>query len=371
MTSIKSNQEQLRCERPAEGLRDEGVDDLWDSMPGLHVLRVLDDHRRQGRDLSATLPDFGIDADSLRSETSLDARRVADWTNHVLARHPQRGLGLSFGTGLQLPDLGLLGYTVLSSETFGDAVTHWLRYGALMRPFVGTWREPVEGGRFDLLPVVREPAPFGPERRPYYLERWAAAWMRLTGVLLGRGYHVEQVDFEYPDPNLCDAYLDVFGGHTRFSQPQTRIRFAPQVAARVTRHANATANALCAAQCALLLARWHPLGPTAAHVRRLLLRSRSGLPELGQVAAAMGMGASTLRRQLNDEGTSFSGLRHGLRMRLAEDHLRHGTLAVGEIARRLGYADESAFARAFGRSHAMTPLAYRRQADRPRCSGLP
>jgi AraC-like DNA-binding protein len=48
------------------------------------------------------------------------------------------------------------------------------------------------------------------------------------------------------------------------------------------------------------------------------------------------------------------------RMRLAHELLQHTRLAIGEIAWRCGYADQSAFARAFNRACGVSPAAARR-----------
>ena len=46
-------------------------------------------------------------------------------------------------------------------------------------------------------------------------------------------------------------------------------------------------------------------------------------------------------------------------MRAACDYLRTTSQPVGHIATQLGFSDESAFGRAFRRTYAVTPRAYR------------
>src|SRR6185369_8070515 len=99
---------------------------------------------------------------------------------------------------------------------------------------------------------------------------------------------------------------------------------------------------------------------TTTAVRRLLLSHPSRLPDLPGTAQALGTSEATLRRRLGHEGTSYTAVLHEVRMQLAFDYLQRTPLRVSEIASLLGYADESAFNRAFKRDHGRTALAFRR-----------
>ena len=124
-------------------------------------------------------------------------------------------------------------------------------------------------------------------------------------------------------------------------------------------HSHDEAHRLCEAQCASLNEEMEAATSTTAAVRRLLLRNPTRLPELGPVAEALGMSPRTLRRKLGDEQTRFTDVLHEVRMRAACDYLRTTTEPVGHIATQLGFSDESAFGRAFRRTYAVTPRAYR------------
>jgi AraC-like DNA-binding protein len=336
----------------------------WEQLPGWFVIRVVEDLQAQGADPGASLAAFGIDRSTLRKDAPLDVMAATRWTEHVLDRFGQPGLGLRFGAGLQPADFGMLGFSLLSAGTFGEAVSLWLRFGSLMRPYQGTTVRTLDDGRLELAIVERDPPVYGARMRAYCNERWLAAWCQLAQILLGPGRHLDQVHCAYPDPGARDAYVSTFGCLIRFDQPRTMLRFAPGVATAPTRHANAEAQRLCEAQCELLLSRVNGSRVTTAAVRRLLLSQAGRLPDLTQAAAAMDLSEASLRGRLRSEGTTYTELLHGVRMQLAVDYLRCTTLRVSEVAARLGYADESAFNRAFSRDHHRTALAFRR-AMRP------
>ena len=72
-------------------------------------------------------------------------------------------------------------------------------------------------------------------------------------------------------------------------------------------------------------------------------------PTLPQLAKQLDMSAATLRRQLLQQGHSYRSLKADLKRERAQTLLRETHLPVSEISNRLGYAEPSAFFRAFRR----------------------
>lgn len=76
---------------------------------------------------------------------------------------------------------------------------------------------------------------------------------------------------------------------------------------------------------------------------------------------AIGVGASTLRRKLADEGTSLRQVLASARMRLAHDMLASGSGNVADAAGIAGYASRSHFDRRFRTVYGMAPSALRHE----------
>ncbi|MFS8070938.1 MAG: helix-turn-helix domain-containing protein, partial [Byssovorax sp.] len=95
---------------------------------------------------------------------------------------------------------------------------------------------------------------------------------------------------------------------------------------------------------------------------RALLEGELGrvLPTLETAATRLGVSARTLRRRLQEEGTTFQDTLDETRCELAKRHLGEDKLALGEVAFLLGFSEPSAFHRAFKRWTGQTPLSYRR-----------
>lgn len=75
------------------------------------------------------------------------------------------------------------------------------------------------------------------------------------------------------------------------------------------------------------------------------------------IAEHLGISVRTLGRRLADDGSSHRALVDKVRSRLAERYLAGGKLSIKEIAHRLGFADGSAFHRAYRRWFGHAPTA--------------
>jgi AraC-like DNA-binding protein len=80
---------------------------------------------------------------------------------------------------------------------------------------------------------------------------------------------------------------------------------------------------------------------------------------ISPVAEAVGIRRRTLQRRLSEASTTFSSLVEEVRMTRAISVLADDSVALGEIAIRLGYSDQSNFSRAFRRWTGVSPQAYR------------
>jgi AraC-like DNA-binding protein len=89
---------------------------------------------------------------------------------------------------------------------------------------------------------------------------------------------------------------------------------------------------------------------------------RLGKVQMAGIAKALDMSEATLRRRLNQEGSSFSALLEEVRFELAKRYLRDRTLEVSDVAQLLGFRDLASFGETFARwSRGAAPEAYRSQ----------
>jgi AraC-like DNA-binding protein len=104
----------------------------------------------------------------------------------------------------------------------------------------------------------------------------------------------------------------------------------------------------------------HP-EPSIAEKVELLIEASFPDQLLTADAAAKELALSrrTLSRRLSEAETSFHAILNHVRLRLAQRTLRDSKLPIYEIATRLGYSSQAAFATAFRRETGLTPREFR------------
>ncbi|MEU7224109.1 AraC family transcriptional regulator [Streptomyces chrestomyceticus] len=196
-------------------------------------------------------------------------------------------------------------------------------------------------------------------------------WHRLSSWLIGRRIPLRHARFAHPAPAHAHEYELLFGCAVRFGSPRTAAAFdARWLAAPVVRDEAALTAMLRRAPADLLSRREYGTTVTERVRRTLVLALRAAgparLPEAAEVAARLAVSPATLRRRLQEEGTSYRRLKDAVRRDAAISSLAAGREPIAELAARLGFSEDTAFHRAFRRWTGTTPGAYRR---RPRAAG--
>jgi AraC-like DNA-binding protein len=110
----------------------------------------------------------------------------------------------------------------------------------------------------------------------------------------------------------------------------------------------------------VFLVKYRNMDSLAAQVRsRLRSIPPPDWPGLDDMAAVLGMAASTCRRRLDAEGTTFQAIKNALRRDMAINVLREDAMSIAELAHELGFTEASAFHRAFVKWTGMRPTDYR------------
>jgi len=188
----------------------------------------------------------------------------------------------------------------------------------------------------------------------------------LDGVVrrfAGSDLRPESVVFEHaPDPQAgrIDRHLGVACIHgeavNAFAIPERALSLHPAVESP----AGADRGQDLAELEAALHARIRALDLPARIRQAVLTLLGDGAISQHSVAASVGLSERTLRRHLLADGLSFRSEIERLRLDTARAMIARTDLPLAEIARRLGYAEQSSFTRAFHRAAGMAPIALRR-----------
>jgi len=83
------------------------------------------------------------------------------------------------------------------------------------------------------------------------------------------------------------------------------------------------------------------------------------LPNSAELAKTLKMSEQTLRRKLNDEGSSYQRIKDNLRQEIASKLLGQRSLSIANISKQLNFSEPRAFTRAFKQWSGYTPKEFR------------
>jgi len=255
---------------------------------------------------------------------------------------PDVALGLAVGSFTTLPSMGALGFSLMSSPTFGAAVAVGEKY----HPVTGSLMDAscrVANGTLSLEATERFPEP---DILRFLCEKFFASSLATWRALLNEGCKPLLLELSYPEPRCVAEYRKLFDCPIRFSAGRNCMSADQSVLGRKIQTQSPSAHAEALRLCEAKM-------PTAgSELTRLKswMRKRVGTsPRIEEAAQELGCSERTLRRRLVEAGTSYRGVHDALRAERAQALLRNSRLAIAEISNQLGFSDDREFRRAYKR----------------------
>lgn len=188
-------------------------------------------------------------------------------------------------------------------------------------------------------------------------------WMLLHGLacwLVGRRFPLLAVELRGAAPAYIDDYRVMFSENLRFDRPMTRIIFAAEVLACPVRRSEAEVEAFLARAPSNILVKYRDTGSLARRIRSQLRSLPAECWPTGDaLASTLCMSPSTLRRRLAETGQTYQAIKDAVRQEMATAWLADAGVSFGAIAERLGFAEVSAFYKAFRKWTGTNPGHYR------------
>jgi AraC-like DNA-binding protein len=264
-------------------------------------------------------------------------------------------LGLDAGQQMDHGDFDALEYAARSRPSLGEAIGVMTRYQRIMMDAVDASLM-VEGGRaywrWRPSDGFRLPAPGND-----YVIATALSFSRRNAAVYTPPLEVRLMHARTP---YAEAYERAFDCAVTFDAPYNTVVMQRARLEVPMIRANPAVSAAFQIQVDRTVAKLRVRDGIVGRVRECLMDDlRDGSASMQQTARRLAMGTATLRRRLEDEGTTFSEIVDDLRRELAERHLNEPSPTVSEIAFLLGFSDVRAFAKAFRRWTGQAPTEYR------------
>jgi AraC-like DNA-binding protein len=321
--------------------------------------------------LPGLLRAHGIDADALLAEAGLHAAsfdhpdnvipfgRLGALTHIAAERTGLADIGLRACMHTGLAQLGTVGYLVANSATVGAGLACLQSYLHLHDQGATPFFKREDNIAF-LGYEVLEPDLVGAEQIVFGALAIAANLLR---EICGASFTLREVNIACHAPAQTSAFFAHFAAPVRFDADSNSVIFDAAFLERPIAGANTLLREFLTSQ----IREKEQLGDGEIAIDRIQRVMRTllatGCFSQDEAAQAFGMNRRTLARRLQENGTTFRTLLDGVRFDAARSLLRGSATPMEDVANRLGYADATAFARAFRRWSGSSPAVWRRRSS--------
>ena len=267
--------------------------------------------------------------------------------------------GLHFARCIQPTSFGLVGYMVMNCRTIDECLDAIVKYQFLAG----------QGGEFSLekegklSALCYTPVNPGHPVTSHRVVALMAANVSFGRWLVGQGFRPQRVEFCHAAPAEVQDYEEFFGCDVLFGRPANRLLYAGTVRELTVPNASEELLLLLSERANRLLESLSQRSGIAARIASLMATQlNNSVPDKALIAAQLGMSERTLQRRLREEGTTYQEILENTRHYLARELLRNTALSLTDVAVQLGFAEPSAFYRAFRKWEGTTPGQYRGNA---------
>lgn len=323
---------------------------------------MLDVMRELGVDSELILKNTGLEPNSLAREgTMMSFLQALKFVRNLLRHSPRPDIGLHIGDHYHISTYGVLGYAMMSCATWVEALRLGGRFHRVASSLVAIELE-IDEERDTLAYVVRPFYPDMDDVEPFTVEKLFASLIAVSRPVMPEPAYPHKVSFRYPKPDYASAYAKLFPSDIEFNAAENRFEIALSKLQQPLLAANDVCAQMGRRMCEEHLGIYNRVDDSPhRRVTEILLAAPRGMPDMEAVAEELHMSSRTLRRALQEEGTTFQQICDELRHDLAKHYLMSSKLNLDDIAHLVGFTESTNFRRAFKRWHGIPPAQYRRQ----------
>ncbi|HEU4534229.1 MAG TPA: AraC family transcriptional regulator [Polyangiaceae bacterium] len=319
--------------------------------------------RRRGVDVEGLARQFGLPADAEgAAELVLPVNRLRAFFDAAERAAGDPCLGLHAAAEFPRGAWGLAEFCSRSAPNVREGLRRIARYAQLCDDLtLISFEESPEGAAFEHR-VRGQPLALGRLGNEFLLATILVQIRAQAGV----AFAPERVWFAHPRPGDLDEVARAFGTRQlAFGAPTSGMFFGPALLDAPFVSSDPALLSLLDAYAEEAIAKrppraGKPFGDVRGGIGAALRAGRA--PNVDGVARGLGLSARTLQRRLFEAGTSFQREVDAVREELARVYVLDEVSSLDDVASSLGYAEPSAFVRAFRRWTGVTPGQFRAQA---------
>lgn len=283
---------------------------------------------------------------------------LIDW---ICTRHgDDAGLVAAYARTIAIDDLGVLGLAIKTAPTLRDSLQRIERYFRLVTDnAVYRLQEEGEMAHFAIQALS---AP----RKALQLRNECALAGLASNLrdMVGTDLQFDTVTFGHDCRSDPAAYAAIFGCPVQFGGAEDAIVLRRDMLDLPNRLGDRGVSQFLTAHLDSEIRALPETETLHAQLLRILSDNLSnGLPAASEIARSMGMSERTFYRRLSDEGMSFRDVLREAQSELAQQLLSGSDCSIAEVAFLTGFAEQSAFSRAFKRWVGLAPAQFRLRAQ--------
>jgi len=267
-------------------------------------------------------------------------------------------LTLHLGTKVKAKTFQVLGYCCMSANTVGDAVDQLIRFEKLVWD-VGNIKKVIRDGNTHVEWHAKGlPDAWIPQDA---IDIAISGWVNFGYSITDHQYQPLAAAFRRAPPDDLSAYQNALKCPLLFNQSFNGIILSPQQTSLPLIDADPALQKIMQEQGEKSLSVYRDEINIVNEVRSVIFKNKWWLtPSFSDVAQALGMSDSNLKKNLAQANVKFKTIVDNIRKDLALHYFNNSNFTLLDITFLLGFSEQSAFNRAFKRWTSMSPRQFKR-----------
>lgn len=331
--------------------------------PSAELFLIKQFMKREGFQPKHWLLGTGLKEEHIKDPETLVSLRQFDIIYHNIFRITKRpDVALALGTSLNLSRWGVLSIAMICAQTLGSALETGNRFRSIVR------------SRFSLTPVfkkdvteiviAREDGMSFPLSPSFSHELLITSMQTMIRSLVKSKDVIKEVHLSYAPPAHHEHYQNYFDCPFYFNREKSMIVVSNEVMSKPLPTGNPITEQQAISICKMEAERVAQVqkGDLTWMLRAEISKREGPLPSLDDIADRLHVTPRTLRRKLQEAGTSYRRICHEHQLQLALHYLSDPKLKSTAVAHKCGFKDAASFREAFKRWTDMTPQEHRKRS---------